>query len=56
MHPAVTTYLEREKADNATPQGADHKAILADVAQEHGMHAATLRNLVLDATNHMGAG
>ena len=46
MHPALTAYLEREKAATATPQGADHKAILADVAQEHGMGATDLRDLI----------
>lgn len=56
MHPAVTEYLDREKAANAKPKGADHMTLLAEVAQEHGLTTNDLGSMVLDETNAMGAG
>lgn len=55
-HPAVQAYYEAEKAANATPVGADCKAILIAVAESHGIDAKELRGMILDETIPMGAG
>lgn len=50
MHPALTAYLEREKAAQATPQGADCRKLSDDVAQEYGIDALKLRTMIIDHT------
>lgn len=55
-HPAVQAYFEAEKAANATPCGADCKAILTTVAESHGIDPKELRSMILDETIPMGAG
>lgn len=47
-HPAVTEYLEAEGLANKTPQGANHREILARVAGAHDLSVEELRRLVLD--------
>ena len=47
---AVAVYIEREKAAMKTPQGADHDAIIEQVAAEFGISSRTLADAVLDAT------
>lgn len=55
-HPAVQAYLEAEAAANRAIGGANHKVILARVAEGHGMSIQELRSLVLDETVPSGAG
>lgn len=47
-HPAISEYLELEKAANATKEGADVKAIAADVAARHDLTGLELLNMVND--------
>lgn len=47
---AVAAYLDRERAANRKPQGADHGAILESVADDFGIPLSDLRKAVLDAT------
>lgn len=46
----ATEYLRREREANATPQGADHRAILAALADENGLSYAEARGIILDHT------
>ena len=43
-------YIAREKAANATPQGADCRAILTALAKEHGWTYEAARDAVIDHT------
>ncbi|MDD9726101.1 hypothetical protein PVV74_11600 [Roseovarius sp. SK2] len=49
-------YLRRERAAHSTKQGADCKAILADLAQEWEWDYEDARAAVLDHTVILGAG
>ncbi len=48
-------YMERERAANAKPQGADPQAILKEVADKYGIEYAHARRIILDRTV-MGGG
>lgn len=43
-------YLRREADGDAKPQGADRRAILEEIAAEHGISYETARAWVLDNT------
>ena len=47
---AVETYMQREAAAMKTQQGADHRVILREVADEYGLTYKDLREAVIDAT------
>lgn len=47
---AVTDYLEREAAAMRTVEGADHKAILLQVASDHDLSDESLREAVISHT------
>lgn len=47
---AVAEYLRRESAAMATPQGADHVAIMEAVAGEYGIDVSVLSGAVIDQT------
>lgn len=46
----ISAYLERESAANATPQGADVRAICEEVGQLAGVNWWDVHNLVIEAT------
>lgn len=43
---AVAEYQRRVRAANATIRGADHKQIMAEVSEAHGLTPLTLINAV----------
>ena len=43
----IKTFERREKEANATPRGADHQQILADVSKEAGRPVEDVRRLIL---------
>ncbi len=47
---AVEIYIRREEAAMRTPQGADHKAILRQVASESGIETDVLTEAVITTT------
>lgn len=47
---AVAEYMSREKAAMATPQGADHKTLIAEVALEYRLSLQILQDAVKAAT------
>ena len=47
---AVTEYLRREKEANAQMRGADHMAIMDEVAKEYSVDYAVLADAVIDAS------
>lgn len=46
----IAEFERRQTAGNATPQGADHKAILSDVAEMACRPIEDVRELILDNT------
>ena len=47
---AIAAYLAREAEDMRKPEGADCKALIAQVAGEFGMTPAALSTAVIDET------
>lgn len=53
----LVAVLDRRVTEaNATPEGADHRAILADVAEEVGVSLEDLRDAWNDSRAMAGAG
>lgn len=50
LNAAVQEYFRRETEANRRPKGADHKAILRQVADQNSIAYETLKEAVIDAS------
>lgn len=45
----IIAYLAREKAENAKPRGADHPALVAEIAHLARRNLADVRRIVMES-------